>query len=155
MPQEKNPPLATGPKFREDSDFKSIRECAVCCESHMQRNSASRIWCLGTHRIQFHFVKRNARANQSAARPRRASEAHSQSAMQAVMARGWLLTKTAEAATSTAITAASAKNFIATNFIVVAPLCAGKWIPGRCASFDILLRRKFENTLTPMWPPRG
>jgi hypothetical protein len=83
------------------------------------------------------------------------SEAHSQSAMQAVMARGWLLTKTAEAATSTAITAASAKNFIATNFIVVAPLCAGKWIPGCCASFDILLRRKFENTLTPMWPPRG
>jgi hypothetical protein len=26
----KNPPLATGPKFREDSDLKLIRECAVC-----------------------------------------------------------------------------------------------------------------------------
>jgi hypothetical protein len=70
------------------------------------------------------------------------SEAQSQSATQAVMARGWLLTKIAEPATNTAITAASAKNFIATNliatnFIVVAPLCAGKWTPSRCANFDI------------------
>jgi hypothetical protein len=58
------------------------------------------------------------------------------------MARGWLVTKAAEPATSTAITAASAKNFIAKNpiaekFMVVAPLCAGKWIPGRGANFDI------------------
>ena len=131
----KNPPLATGRKFREDSDLKLIRECAACCKSHTQRNSASRSSYPGTHRTQFHFAILNDRANQ--AQCDRGAEAHSQSAAQAVMARGWLLTKTAEAATSTAITAASAKNFIAKNFIVVAPLCAGKWIPGHCANFDI------------------
>jgi hypothetical protein len=100
-------------------------------------------------------VKLHDRANQSAVPEASGPEAQSQSAAQAVMARGWLLTKTAEPATSTPITAASAKNFIARNFIVVAPLCAGKWTPDHCASFDISVRRKFENTLAPMRLPRG
>jgi hypothetical protein len=73
MPQEKNPPLATGPKFREDSDLKLIRERAVCCKSHTQRNSASRIRTGVRTETQFYFVKLNDRANQSAARPGRAS----------------------------------------------------------------------------------
>jgi len=67
----KNPPLATGPKFREDSDLKLIRECAVCCKSHTQRNSASLSSYPGTHRTQLHFATLNDRANQSAVRPRR------------------------------------------------------------------------------------
>jgi hypothetical protein len=62
---------AIGPKLREDSDLKLIRECAVCCKSHTQRNSASRSSYPGTHRTQFHFATLNDRANQSAVRPRR------------------------------------------------------------------------------------
>jgi hypothetical protein len=88
------------------------------------------------HGTQCHFVtSERSRKPKRSATEAAGSEAQSQSATQAVMARGWLLTKTAEPATSTAITAASAKNFItknfiatnliAPNFIVVAPLCAG------------------------------
>jgi hypothetical protein len=152
----KNPPLATGPKFRENSQPRSIRRCAVCCKSHTQRNSVSRIWCPGSapNPVSPRETARSRKPKRSATEAS-GPEAQSQSAAQAVMARGWLLTKTAEPATSTAITAASAKNFIARNFIVVAPLCAGKWTPDHCASFDISVRRKFENTLAPMRLPRG
>ena len=155
MPQEKNPPLATGPKFREDSHVKSIRECAVCCESHTQRNSASRIWCPGAHRTQFHFVKRNACANRSAARPRRAVRGSLAVCNAGRHGAGMAADKNGGGRDQHGDHNGKRQEFHCHELHCGRPLCAGKWIPGRCASFDILLRRKFENTLTPMWLPRG
>jgi len=63
----KNPPLATGPKFRKESQARLIRERALCCISHTQRDSVSNNLCPTMQRTRFHIATRNDRANQTKA----------------------------------------------------------------------------------------